>query len=302
MRFYVASAAMIIAATMPIASSNGDSDCAACSKSIDVSMPINPTAAVVVDPATAAALNQQEGTTSDVQRAASEAVAASPNVCATLIDAAVSNDLPPAFLARLIWQESRFDPTSVSRAGARGIAQFMPQTASEVGLADPNDPFEALPASARLLQKLNREFGNLGLAAAAYNAGSGRIRDWLSKRQSLPLETRNYVRIITGYSAENWTEEQSVLELPTRLATGNPCTEISAADTAGAMPVKVSLTSEMTGLMRKARAEMLAAAARARKMAKNHKSRRGKDGVVAQHRGRKALAARSSRKSKLTSA
>ena len=81
--------------------------------------------------------------------------------------AAGENDLPVDFFARLIWQESRFDPTAVSRAGAQGVAQFMPATASARGLADPFDPIEAIAHSAKLLRDLRREFGNLGLAAAA---------------------------------------------------------------------------------------------------------------------------------------
>jgi hypothetical protein len=59
------------------------------------------------------------------------------------------NDLPVDFFARLIWQESRFDPTAVSRAGAQGVAQFMPATANARGLADPFDPIEAIAHSAK---------------------------------------------------------------------------------------------------------------------------------------------------------
>ena len=57
---------------------------------------------------------------------------------------------------------------AVSRAGAQGVAQFMPATAKWRGLADPFDPLEAIAQSAKLLRDLRREFGNLGLAAAAY--------------------------------------------------------------------------------------------------------------------------------------
>lgn len=199
MRCYVASAAMMVAAAIPFASRSGVSECASCAKTTQVSVPANS------DGENAAPGNIETTIRSLSNEASDEA--AKPDVCATLIAAARDNELPPAFLARLIWQESRFDPQSVSSAGAIGIAQFMPQTASEIGLSDPYDPIEALPASARLLSRLHREFGNLGLAAAAYNAGSGRIRDWLSNRQPLPRETKGYVRIITGYSAEDWTEE-----------------------------------------------------------------------------------------------
>ena len=125
-------------------------------------------------------------------------------VCETLTTAAQSHKLPVPFFIRLIWQESRFDPRAVSPVGAQGVAQFMPATAAAMGLENPFDPLEALQYSARLLRELLGQFGNLGLAAAAYNAGPKRIFDWLAKRGKLPEETRNYVRIITGHPAERW--------------------------------------------------------------------------------------------------
>jgi len=144
-------------------------------------------------------------------------------LCSALAAAAAQNDLPTDFFARLIWQESRFDPLAVSRAGAQGVAQFMPATASRRGLSNPFDPLEAIAESARLLRDLRREFGNLGLAAAAYNAGSGRVHDWLAGRGALPAETSAYVRIVTGYSPGQWTgagpgigEMQSQMPVPCR--------------------------------------------------------------------------------------
>ena len=126
------------------------------------------------------------------------------SICDVLAAAAAENDLPVDFFARLIWQESRFDPTAVSRAGAQGVAQFMPATANARGLADPFDPIEAIAHSAKLLRDLRRDLGNLGLAAAAYNAGPRRVRDWLAGRRGLPRETDAYVRIVTGQSPEQW--------------------------------------------------------------------------------------------------
>jgi hypothetical protein len=124
--------------------------------------------------------------------------------CDTLNSAAATHGLPIEFFARLIRQESNFDPNSVSRAGAQGIAQFMPGTARWRGLSDPFEPTEALYESARWLSELRDQFGNLGLAAAAYNAGPRRVRDWVAGRGHLPRETRAYVRIITGRAAEGW--------------------------------------------------------------------------------------------------
>src|SRR5262249_53271695 len=119
-------------------------------------------------------------------------------------------DIPSDYFVRLIWQESRFNPDSVSRAGAQGIAQFMPATARGRGLADPFDPQQAIAKSAELLRDLVDHFGNFGLAAAAYTAGPQRVNDWLNGRKTLPNETRAYVRIITGYAAKDWTRAELV--------------------------------------------------------------------------------------------
>jgi hypothetical protein len=124
--------------------------------------------------------------------------------CLALAQAAAAHDLPLDFFVRLIRQESSFNPNSVSHAGAQGIAQFMPGTARWRGLADPFEPVPALHESARWLSELREQFGNLGLAAAAYNAGPRRVQEWLAGRGGLPSETRAYVRIITGRPAEEW--------------------------------------------------------------------------------------------------
>ena len=125
--------------------------------------------------------------------------------------AAAANRLPLDFFARVIWQESRFQPDAVgprTRSGerAQGIAQFMPRTALERGLLDPFDPIQALPKSAQFLSELRAEFGSLGLAAAAYNAGPQRLRDYLAGQAGMPAETRAYVLAITGVSLEVWAK------------------------------------------------------------------------------------------------
>ena len=162
------------------------------------------------------------------------------SICQALATAAAANDLSLAFLTRLIWQESRFKPDTVSRAGAQGVAQFMPATARLRGLDDPFDALQAIPKSAELLRDLHREFGNLGLAAAAYNAGPRRVRDWLSGRRSLPGETQAYVRIVTGRRAEEWAGGRKDLgEIP--VAKDVPCSQIAAISgqpTASASPAK----------------------------------------------------------------
>jgi hypothetical protein len=128
--------------------------------------------------------------------------------CSVLQQAAAENGLPFDFFARLIWQESRFDATAVSTKGAEGIAQFMPQTAKWHGLANPFDTIAALRHSATYLRELRDRFGNLGLAAAAYNAGAGRVKDWIAGRRGLPRETLSYVLIVTGRPAADWVDER----------------------------------------------------------------------------------------------
>jgi hypothetical protein len=130
------------------------------------------------------------------------------DICRTLGQAAAGNDLPEEFFTRLIWQESRFDPAAVSPAGAQGIAQFMPQTAAMRGLTNAFEPLQALRESASYLRELRTTFrGNLGLAAAAYNAGPGPVEAWLARRSVLPAETQAYVMIVTGYAAEAWASK-----------------------------------------------------------------------------------------------
>ena len=125
--------------------------------------------------------------------------------CRFVHTAAAEHGIPVEFFTRLLWQESSFRATAISPEGAQGIAQFMPATAAERGLADPFDAAQAIRASAQLLNDLTLRFGNLGLAAAAYNAGPGRVTGWLAGTRELPRETRDYVAAITGRPVEDWS-------------------------------------------------------------------------------------------------
>ena len=145
-------------------------------------------------------------------------------ICDALTEAARSNDLPAPFFIRLLFQESGFRPGVISSAGALGIAQFMPETAADRGLDNPFDPLQAIPESARLLRDLSRRFGNLGLAAAAYNAGPKRVEDWLTKKGKLPQETQHYVKTITGWPADTWIIAQTGSP-PVKLPRPAPCQE-----------------------------------------------------------------------------
>lgn len=135
-------------------------------------------------------------------------------VCGEIDSRAAEHGLPQSFVARLIWRESLFDPGAVSPKGAQGIAQFMPATARRRGLDDPFDAKKALAASTAYLADLRQSFGNLGLAAAAYNAGEDRVRKWLAGSGGLPYETQDYVYAITGHGHDEWKEETASFDIP----------------------------------------------------------------------------------------
>jgi len=153
-------------------------------------------------------------------------------MCLMIESAARANELPLEFFARVIWQESRFQSDAVgpvTRNGqrAQGIAQFMPGTANERRLLDPFDPVQALPKSAEFLNELRRQFGNLGLAAAAYNAGPRRVQEWLAGTGPMPQETRNYVSAITGTTVDDWAAAGKNAKMSDRAATSS-CRELMA--------------------------------------------------------------------------
>jgi hypothetical protein len=152
-------------------------------------------------------------------------------MCLMIESAAKASSLPLEFFARVIWQESRFQPDAVgpvTRSGqrAQGIAQFMPGTAGERRLLDPFDPVQALPKSAEFLDELRQQFGNLGLAAAAYNAGPRRVQEWLAGTGGMPQETRNYVVAITGSTVEEWAAAGRNGKMPGRATSS--CRELMA--------------------------------------------------------------------------
>lgn len=135
-------------------------------------------------------------------------------ICRLIEHHADRNGLSRDFLARLMWKESRFDPHAVSPKGAEGIAQFMPGTAARRGLIDSFDIEQAIPASAKYLAELKEGFGNIGLAAAAYNAGEARVSRWLSSGGFLPLETEDYVLEIMGKPADEFVGQTAAVTVP----------------------------------------------------------------------------------------
>jgi hypothetical protein len=178
-------------------------------------------------PAPSVSDQTQTGAAQNPEDAAAARPPTADDICRAVEQAAGENGLPVEFFARVIWQESRFHARAVSPKGAEGIAQFMPATADFRGLADPFDPIAALHKAAGYLADLRKQFGNLGLAAAGYNAGPGRVSAWLAGTGALPSETRNYVAVTTGRSADDWKSTTPPKEAETAIPKGLPCTTLA---------------------------------------------------------------------------
>jgi hypothetical protein len=182
----------------------------------------------VVGALDAASTRHNESTLPEI--GAKTRVPTQPALCRTVADVANANNLPVPFFANLIWAESSFNAKVISRAGAQGIAQFMPKTAVVYGLENPFEPVHAINVSARFLVQLRDQFGNLGLAAAAYNAGPRRVSNWLAKRGSLPRETQRYVVKITGRAVEQWIGAENVARAQIEpMPAKAPCIEVAEA-------------------------------------------------------------------------
>jgi soluble lytic murein transglycosylase-like protein len=98
---------------------------------------------------------------------------------ALIQQAATRNGVEPALLRGLIEQESGFDPSAHSSAGALGLTQLMPSTAASLGVTEPLNPTQSIEGGARLLGELLRQFhGNVSDALAAYNAGAGAVEQY----------------------------------------------------------------------------------------------------------------------------
>lgn len=116
----------------------------------------------------------------------------------------------PALAAGMVAQESRGDTRAISPAGARGLTQLMPGTASDLGVKDPHNPDEAIPGGIKYLKQQLDKYGNEELALMAYNWGPGHVDNWIKngKDQSkVPAETRDYVQRVQGYKkayADRW--------------------------------------------------------------------------------------------------
>jgi soluble lytic murein transglycosylase-like protein len=131
---------------------------------------------------------------------ASSSLPAGTPYAAEITAAATRNGVDPALLAGLVKQESGFNPNAGSGAGARGLTQLMPGTASGLGVTNILDPVQSLDGGAKYLkQQLDAFGGDVTKALAAYNAGPGAVQRF----GGVPpySETQNYVRIVQANAA-----------------------------------------------------------------------------------------------------
>lgn len=169
--------------------------------------------------------------------------------------AATKYGIDPALLAGLVKQESGFNPSARSSAGASGLTQLMPGTARELGVTDPTDPVQALEGGAKYLrQQLDRFGGDERLALAAYNAGPGAVQRF----GGVPpyAETQHYVKTVlanrdayaaAGLSAATASAAISPAAAANPVLAGVPTTAASiAAQLPTAPPLRTALNTPST--------------------------------------------------------
>lgn len=114
---------------------------------------------------------------------------------------AKEQNIDPKLIRAVVEAESDYNPNDVSRTGAKGLMQLMPDTAKEMGVTNPFDPYDNLTGGTKYLKQMRARYpGRLDLALAAYNAGPGKV----DAAKGIPdiAETRNYVKKITAKLSE----------------------------------------------------------------------------------------------------
>ncbi|HXH01773.1 MAG TPA: lytic transglycosylase domain-containing protein [Candidatus Competibacteraceae bacterium] len=110
-----------------------------------------------------------------------------------------SQRIDPALIHAVISAESGYDTHAVSPKGAMGLMQILPETAAELGLADPFEPLANIEAGVRHLKRLMRRYPNIQIALAAYNAGEGAVERRTRTIPPYPETQRYVVRVLHFY-------------------------------------------------------------------------------------------------------
>lgn len=138
------------------------------------------------------------------------ALDSSSGIRALATQAGAQYNVNPELIQALIWAESGGRADAVSGAGAMGLMQLMPYTAESLGVSDPFDPAQNIDGGARLLSSLLERYdGNVNLALAAYNMGSGGLSrtgvtslDSSYELSMLPSETQSLLSRVSQYLAQ----------------------------------------------------------------------------------------------------
>ncbi|HXU14269.1 MAG TPA: lytic transglycosylase domain-containing protein [Terriglobales bacterium] len=150
----------------------------------------------------AAEVNTYLGKSPSVQNSSARSGFTQREIEAAIEKAATRHNVDANLVRALVKVESNFNPNAVSRKGAMGLMQLMPQTARQLNLQNPFDPQENVDAGVRHLKQLLDNYnGDIRLSLAAYNAGSGAV----ARSRGVPRysETQNYVRRITNLYGGN---------------------------------------------------------------------------------------------------
>lgn len=153
--------------------------------------------------------NSTEQSFSELYQTASQKMNVPESMDDIFREAAETYQVPVNLLMAVGKAESGFNPDAVSPAGAQGVMQLMPATAASLGVTDPFDARSNIMGGAKYLgQMLSQYNGNIELALAAYNAGSGNV----AKYGGVPpfTETRNYIQRIKEYMGTDLTTGKTV--------------------------------------------------------------------------------------------
>ena len=177
--------------------------------------------------ATPAPPEDGDASTAGEPRGGSAQVPTADDICRALEQSAAENALPVEFFARVIWQESRFDAQAVSPKGAAGIAQFMPATASWHGLADPFDPVRRCGIRLLIYENYSTDLATLDLQQRRTMQVQAESAPGSQAIVALPAETRNYVALVTGWTADEWASSSPPEKAETTIPQGVPCTRLA---------------------------------------------------------------------------